>query len=342
MRDLVVAFALLRAASALDLEPRIFEGKTAITYYGSVTANIFVASTVSQFNYNGNTECPRTWDLGIIQGARLRLYPGVIDSSNVEPYPGLAQHGGLAMRVDLMAGHAASALSYNIDGIDLHDILITNGSTAGPFMNGGTPAVLAPDPARLVDGRWYAGNPVWTINGTEDAFVLDQYPQMLLQCENSRDRGYCGYFQDTRQNGCWAQQWFSFGMQEQPANFSIRFSNQEATFDLWIEGEYNSTGRNSVAHVVFTGYRDLPSVTDYGFWTQSPLNYEVEKGHVNAMSLESDYNHMPIFRNATDTLDWWSTANGTFRFESGAATLGMLVGSWVSLMCLVILISLVA
>jgi hypothetical protein len=330
MRSLLTLSALLSTVSALTnpYPTMLADGNVAISYFGSITAEVFLASTVSETNYNGTITCPREWDLGTLDGAHLRLYPGVIDSYNDAPYPGLEQGGGLAMRAELMAGHFSSALSYNIDGVDMSNILITNGSTPGPFMNGGTPAILAPDPEELANGPWSLV-PVWTINGTQSAFVVSSQtsPEAIyLQCDNSRHRGYCGYFQDTHQNGCWSRQPFLFGVDEQPSNFSIRFSNNEATFDIWVESEFNSTGVNSVAHIVFRGDRNLPSITDYDFWEQSPLDYELAREYTNAMRLEADEENMPVFRNETSTRDWWATVNGTFYFESGAARDR---GSWV-------------
>lgn len=333
MRSLLALSALLStvsASSAFEDPSTILlanRASVAISYFGSITAEVFLASTVSETNFNGTIVCPREWDLGTLDGAHLRLYPGVIDSFDDTPYPGLEEGGGLAMRAELLANRWNGGMSYNIDGVNMRDILITNGSTLGPFMNSGTPAILAPDPEKLANNPWFSF-PVWTINGTQSAFVVaPKSPESIfLNCGNSRHRGYCGYFQDTKRNGCWYGQDFDFGVDEQPSNFSIRFSNNEATFDMWVESEFNSTGVNSVAHIVFKGNRHLPSITDYDFWRRSPLNYELAREYVNDMKLEADESNMPVFRNDTSTQDWWATVNGTFHFESGAAKDG---GSWV-------------
>jgi hypothetical protein len=261
-------------------------------YYGSVKADINLEGVVQEYNYNGTILCPDEFELpnypNYLQGATLDICPPLDYDNEVA-----------ALEVRLSYSDTSYVLSGPIDNLDIHDILITNGSVTQAFENNALPAILQWDEAN--------GNlvrPTWTVNGTQSALSsapdADDYTQgVYFDCDYNGFDYYCGNGGDEDDGGCFLRQSFYFNMQSR-MNFTIRFSDGEATFEIWAEQEYWNakapTGKYTKAYVSFAGNRQLPSIVDYDFWENTMSNYETEQEFLSTrMNLrwEADEQNMP-------------------------------------------------
>jgi len=284
-----------------------------IRYFGSVSASLTLPKDgVPQYNYNGTIRCPTEWSFPTIKGATLELCPPS-SASYDKPSDGIAIAATLSFR-----GQISEELDRPIDALVLRDLLITNGSVQGPFSSNGKPAVLEPGQAPISSELL----PTWTINGTQDALIDtgDHKAGFDLDCNNLQGKQkyqYCGFAQDEDDGGCWTHQAFSFSMKT-PLNFTILFNNHEA--DVWINvtNPYNNSALTTAVEIKFGGTRDLPSVVDYDFWTNSEQVYEVYKNEESKMEFQPDKNKMPVFWNNTRSGEWYATVNQTYSQTSGA------------------------
>ncbi|KAK3315593.1 hypothetical protein B0H66DRAFT_565628 [Apodospora peruviana] len=306
--------------TALDFVPNAYS--YCIKYYGSVSASISLGEGWLGKNYNNTITCPTSWDFPTLKGATLTLCPPESNPGGKGPFYA-PDARGLAIDAKLEFRHVAGILEKPIDHLALTDFLITNGSVKVPD---GKPAVLAPHDW----SRSYIG-PQWSINGTEESIVSEPKRSgggvsLYLDCANlsNKQRGsdYCGTGEDEDVGGCWRSQTFVFNMQDR-MNFSIGFHNFEAEATVfagqdWVYRNGTNMGTSEVV-LTFAGRRELPSVVDYDFWINSEMNYESEKEDLNdQFRLEEDATGMPLFLNATQSGEWFDTANGTFSVLSGA------------------------
>lgn len=318
LRLLSFLAAFLSSLLTTSAQPALNPFDYCFYYYGSVSAELFIPETASP---NG-TDCPTNWRIPSIRGGSLKLCP---------PFRSQPREDGAVIDFTLWYGNIMGEMSFAVDGLEFSDALVTNGSFGGEVENGGEPAVLAPDPAQRISEDWRF-EPRWTINGTQKALTRtpEQVPAKMvyLTCrtEELETRAYCG---SGAENDCWAQQYFYFSLQDR-LNFTVKFTNLQAEVYLWVESEYMDTGANTVARIEFGGARQIPSVTDYEFWSHAgSLNYEyimaTEKG--KNIELRSDEEGYPVFWNGS-TGRWYATRNATFSVENGAV--GRLGQSWVA------------
>ena len=289
-----------------------------VKYYGSVSAELNLEGLVPQYNYNGTIRCPDIFDFpsatSYLAGATLEICPPLSYTDDIP-----------VLDVQLSFSDSSGVLSGPIDNLDLHGILITNGSVTEPFENGGIPALLQFDPAQSEPFL-----PVWTVNGTEAALTeapteSDNSMGVYFDCDYPGSRYYCGGYEDIHEGGCWSRQSFYFNMRSR-LNFTIRFSENEATFEIWAQQELlnyegASTSNYTKAYLRFGGDRSLPSIVDYDFWEHSTSDYEVEQQFLSTrqdLEWTADENGMPLLSNDTDSGEWYDAGNGTFKAENSA------------------------
>jgi hypothetical protein len=317
-----VVVAVLAAAGLSDAaELKVSYRKYCIRYFGSVRADVDLATTVPQFNYNGSIPCPRKWAMPRVRGATLTFCP----------FPDYVKNpSGSMMEIEFsLRGMTSIERHLPVDDLSLRDILLTNGSMPGPFPNGATPAVLTYDTEKST--QFF---PSWILNGTQASLYEDPTTRgnpksgVFFSCQDLTKNDYpkeryCGWYQDY-DAGCWISQTIPFSMQG-AVNYSITFNNNEATVKLWTTSEWyqndSYTGANTTAYVEFGGTRSLPSVTDYDYWRNSETVYEVEKENVNSMKWETDDNKLPVFINNTATKETYAARNQTFSTNSSPPTI---------------------
>ncbi|KAB5540565.1 hypothetical protein GE09DRAFT_260267 [Coniochaeta sp. 2T2.1] len=294
-----------------------------IKYFGSMSANLGLPRGAVQKNYNDTITCPTDWEFPTQRGATLRICP-IMSSYWSE------DSDGVTLDIELSFMPKTGELNRPIDGVGLRDLLVTNGTVPGPFTAGGIPATLAEDPKRSTSLL-----PVWTINGTEQSMINNKNNRtrgegFLLSCNNfdrSKLTRYCGFSQDVEEDGCWVHTTFQLTM-EGPgrANYTIRFSDFTASVEMWVRQEYfrrsdgAPTGFFEEAYFVFNGGRDLPSIVDYAYWTNSFTDYEQEKADLNDVHFEADDERFPVFVNRSTRREAYSARNGTYINRSWGST----------------------
>lgn len=325
----VLASALLLQTAAA--ETILNQYKYCIKYFGGMRAELDLPRGAVDKNYNGTVTCPLSWSFPAERGATLTICP-ISSAYFSEP------SDGITIEVDLSFEPRGGELNRPIDGVSLRDLLITNGSVPGPFTAGGVPAVLAQDPARSTEFL-----PVWTINGTEQSLINDKTNKsrgegFYLSCNNfdrSKLTKYCGFFQDSQEDGCWVDTTFKWTM-EGPGrvNYTIRFSDSSASVEFWTRQEHfrtsdgSPTGFADEAYFVFGGDRDLPSVVDYDYWTNAFSDYETEKAALNDFHFQADDQGFPVFVNRSTRAETYSARNGTYTNRSWGARTGVPLGMW--------------
>ncbi|GAB1315629.1 hypothetical protein MFIFM68171_05839 [Madurella fahalii] len=336
---LAFLFSLLPLATVVvGQEPTIKTHEYCIKFFGGVSAEVLVGEGWQGRNYNGTIRCPDSWRFPSMRGAIMTLCPVSPDGPIYSPGT-----SGLAIDAKLEFHHRSGLLSRPIDQLALQDFLVTNGSVPGPWEEGGEPAVLAPhawDPRQ--------NGPHWTINGTERALISaptnsSKRNSVYLDCANlpaAQQTQYCGTGEDIDVGGCWSRQYFILSMQD-AMNFTFRFSNYEASALIYTTMDWvyeNGTNMGpSTAVIRFGGERELPSVVDYDFWTNSEANYEFEQANLNNMEFVPDHAGMPLFLNRTESGEWYDTMNGTFSVPSSSDASGLAEGRlmWISVISLV-------
>jgi hypothetical protein len=284
-----------------------------ITYFGTIQGSVTLpAGPIPARNYNGTTACPLFWQFPAAPGATLVLCPaGTGDDYWAKPGDALAVSAALNLR-----GDESEVLSRPLDDVYLQNLLITNGSVAGPFTAGAQPAVLARDGARSTPAV-----PAWVINGTQAAEIYETPNQgVYFNCANlapGQRYQYCGNFDDTHSGGCWSEYHFTWNM-TQPLNFSIEFTSTSATMEISSANDYNSTGHNILASLHFQGSTAIPPVADTAFWSNSFVNATQYQQHANAFQLVPDQEGLPLFLNGTKSGEWYDTANQTYSARSGS------------------------
>jgi hypothetical protein len=323
------AFGVLALAALTALARAIVlnQYQYCVVYFGSVTADLTLPEqAVPDLNYNGTIPCPRSWDFAREAGATLRLCPPSSALWYDEHTDGMAVEATLSLR-----GQVAVQLDLPVDALRLRNILVTNGSTPGPFTKGGVPAVLARDA-----GRSSAVATTWAIQGTERALIdTGDRPGVYFSCLHmSRDqRGakYCGVGQDASQGGCFTEQTFRWGLDRANSlNFTIRFSPVEAEVVIATSNQYNGSAFNSTANLMFSGKTDLPGVADDDFWGNSETSYEVYADEANDILLVPDDKGMPVFQNMTRSAEWYAAGNQTYSTKNTAGRLTGQVPVWVA------------
>jgi hypothetical protein len=185
---------------------------------------------------------------------------------------------------------------------------------------------LAPGPEVLSDTSQWRIKPTWTINGTQKALTGDPKSYSTKQgayfnCDDfhmQNEYSYCGYYQGTNQNGCWTRQYFPFSMETPVMNYTIRFSNNEASIEIYAESEFNETDGNTQARIDFGAIRQMPSVVDNEFWNHyDRSSYEIVKAQydLNRVQFVPDQANMPVCMNQTESGEWYATVNATFSQE---------------------------
>jgi hypothetical protein len=314
---------LLSVFQTIAAETVLNQYQYCIKYFGAIKADLDLPRGAVNKNYNGTITCPLDWSFPTERGATLTICP---TSSNGFSEPS----DGITIDIELSFQPKTGELSRPIDGASMRDLLVTNGTVKGPFTNGGTPAILAEDPERSTQFV-----PVWTINGTEQSMINNKNNKtrgegFYLSCNNfdrSKLTKYCGFFQDTQEDGCWVDTTFQWTM-EGPGrvNYSIRFSDSTASVEFWTRQEHfrtsdgSPTGFFEEAYFVFGGDRNLPSVVDYDYWTNSFSDYETEKENLNDFHFQADDQRFPVFVNKSTRAEMYSTRNGTYTNRSWALT----------------------
>jgi len=324
--SILASALLLGVAEAAAPEIVLNQYQYCIRYFGGISADLDLPRGAVQKNYNGSVTCPLSWSFPTERGATLTICP---ISSNIFSEPS----DGITLDIELSFLPRNGELSRPIDGVQLRDLLVTNGTVKGPFTNGGTPAILAEDPDRSTSLL-----PVWTINGTEQSMINNKNNRtrgegFYLSCNNfdrSKLTKYCGFFQDSQEDGCWVSTSFVWSM-EGPGrvNYTIRFSDSTASVEFWTRQEYfrrsdgAPTGFFEEAYFVFGGDRNLPSVVDYDYWTNAMSDYENEKADLNDFHFQADDQGFPVFVNRSTRAESYSARNGTYQNRSWGSTISV-------------------
>lgn len=312
----VAALQCISLISAVDIPPNAYP--FCIRYYGSVSSEIELPDTLPKFNYNGSIPCPTSMRLPTRSGATLTLCPPLDSYNDEDP---------IAMSAELRLSDSSGVLADPIDNLHLAPRLITNGSVTGPFENSGQPAIIAHNPARESSSFL----PVWTINGTEAALTDspdddDRTNGVYFGCRYNDSPYYCGGFEDLHatSGGCWSSQWMLFNMRN-ALNFTIRFSDSEASVEIWAASPVDEEQSGmTTTYVSFGGNRKVPSVVDYDFWTNTLSDYEIETAYASerqSLKLEMGQDELPVFVNRTDSEDAYAVGNGTFSSATSALVL---------------------
>lgn len=304
--------SLFLPVDAADYIPNVYS--FCIKYYGSVSSEIELPDSIPQYNYNGSDSCPTPMRFPVISGATLEICPPSGSTQTDDP---------TALSAELRLSHTSGELTDPVDNLRLAPFLIINGSVPGPFDNNGRPAILAHDAAR----EQSSFVPVWTINGTEASLIdspgeRDHTQGVYFGCRYNKSPYYCGSYEDLHEpppGGCWSSQMFNFNMRN-PLNFTIRFSDNEASAEIWATSPYvlytgEETGSETTAYISFGGNREVPSVVDYDFWTNSESNYEIETDNAQrraGMKLEMGADDLPVLVDDTETGESFAAGNGTF------------------------------
>ncbi|KPI40350.1 uncharacterized protein AB675_7620 [Cyphellophora attinorum] len=300
-----------------------------IRFFGSLSVDLEIADGVAERNYNDTIMCPRSMSFPTVSGASLDICPPT-DSLGSPDNPS-------TLSAELRFSHTSGELTDPVDDLRLQPQLVTNGSVRGPFQNGGTPAIIAFDEARTAKD----GPDTWTINGTQNALIEepdieDRTQNIYFGCRYPNSRYYCGTYEDLHSDngGCWNSQTFLFNMKN-ALNFTYRFSNNEASVEIWASSEYflprreagtidgAATGTNTTAYVVFGGTRRVPTVTDYDFWKNTELTYEQEvEDNVRRerMSFVRGVDGLPVLVNETDSGEEYASGNGSYSVQEGGAS----------------------
>jgi hypothetical protein len=285
-----------------------------ITYFGSVQGSVTLPQgPVPLRNYNGTAECPLYWEFPVVEGATLTLCPaGSADAF----WTSASDHLAIDVAVNFRGG-VTETLARPLDSLLLQNLLVTNGSAAGPFTGGGRPAVLAKDVAQST-----AAVPTWIINGTQEAEIYSVANQgVYFDCANltpKQQYQYCGVFEDTNSGGgCWSSYHFRFNMSN-PLNFSIQFTSDSAIVEISSANNYNFTGQNILASIHFQGTTAIPALTDAAFWNNSFQTFAQYQQQANSFELVPDQEGLPLFLNHTKTGEWYDTSNQTYSARSGS------------------------
>jgi hypothetical protein len=324
----VILTALTWLPRGYGVDPSLNSYSFCIRYYGSVSAEVDLPDTIPTYNYNQTTICPRSFNFPNLSGATLTICP---------PSSSLSDDDPVAISAELRFRDVSGELTGPIDNLRLSPRLITNGSTVGPFASNGKPAIIAHDPGHEISSL----SPVWTINGTQAALTDspdadDRTNSVYFGCRYEHSPYYCGGFEDRHapDGGCWDSQWILFNMHD-PLNFTYRFSNDEASVYLWarsplaLSDDEAEQGRNiesnsSSVYIVFGGNREVPSVVDYDFWTNSESDYEIETTFAaerQGLNFELGDDGGPVFMNETKQGgdgEGYAVGNGTAVSESAA------------------------
>ena len=321
----VIASPQANAASDIILN----QYQYCIRYFGSVSTEIVLPDAIPKRNYNDTVFCPRDMLLPIVSGATLDICPPT-DSLSSPNNPS-------SLSANLRLQYVSGQLDPPLDHLHLQPQLITNGSVSGPFQNGGTPALIAFDAARTERDI----SPTWTINGTESSLIEepdpdDRHQGVYLGCFYPGSRHYCGTSSDLDMpdGGCWRAQQFLFNQVATALNFTFRFSNNEASVEIWASTEYSlprrenngkGTGTNTSVYMVFGGDRKVPSVVDYDFWEMAESNYEVEVADAEmrkGMMLVKGVDGLPVLVNDTGRGgggEEFASGNGSYSVQQGGA-----------------------
>ncbi|KAF3481747.1 uncharacterized protein GIQ15_04506 [Arthroderma uncinatum] len=293
-------------------------------YFGNMSAVVHVPDALPDINYNGN-KCPRTWNIDLPNPSTLRLCPPAnTPTTSLE---------NLAVDVALRVYEVNKDI-WNLNPISLqiYDILVSNGSVPGPYVNGVIkPAILAPN-KEPSDGL-----PAWTIKGTEEALFEDkkdtQYSgpnrYVELACakvSNNDSDHYCASRQEGHTGeGCWRDSRIYWTTDAQNLNYTFQFDNSSAAVTLSTKAEHiylrnnTHTGTYLTAEIRFQGHHILPA-KDSKFWSNYSGDYQSEKEHYHdgIIRLVPDETGMPLLLNSTSG-EWYAARNGTFLKNGGAA-----------------------
>jgi hypothetical protein len=350
----VLSLSQLTAASDIILN----QYQYCIRFFGSVSAEIELPDAIPTRNYNDSITCPTQMRLPAVSGATLDICPPTSSLSSPDNPSTLSAE----LRLQAIAGQ----LDPPLDHLRLQPQLITNGSISGPFQNNGAPALIAFDEARTARDI----SPTWTINGTQASLIElpdvdDRSQGVYVGCFYKGSNYYCGTSSDldAPDGGCWRDQQFLFNQRASAMNFTFRFSNNEASVEVWTSTEYFlprrdsgtvdgvGTGTNTSVYMIFGGNRNVPSVVDYDFWEMAEMDYEVEIANAEmrkGMVLVKGIDGLPVLMNDTGRGgdgESYAAGNGSYsEQESGVAavlvgrgggvlTLGLclcweLLGSW--------------
>jgi hypothetical protein len=301
-----------------------------ITYFGSVQGTVTLPQgPVPLRNWNGTATCPLYWSFPALEGAIFTLCPhGSTDGYWSKPSDGVAVDVTLSFRGDL-----TETLLHSIDRLFLTNLLITNGSVAGPFTAGGRPAVLAKDA-----GRSTAALPAWIINGTQEAEIYAARSEgVYFDCNNltpAERYQYCGDFYDINKGGCWSSYQFQWNMTN-PLNFTFEIFGNSAIIDISSANDYNGTGQNIVATIHFEGTTLLPAAGNTVFWNNSGVTFVQYQENANAFELVPDQEGLPLFLNNTKTGEWYDSSNQTYSVRSGS-DLGVRIPSGLQVLILAV------
>ncbi|KAK2879446.1 hypothetical protein FQN49_000881, partial [Arthroderma sp. PD_2] len=279
------------------------------TFEGNLTAKFDVADDYPEFNFDGSKRCPRSWDFNEQpEPAVLRLCPP-IDHRSITKNTSLALDVALKATGDSLLRHFDQA----IREFKLYDMLVTNGSVPGPYIEGVVnPAVLAPDKQSS------NANGTWTIKGTEQSLFeegsFDTEDRMAwLSCERIRTEmhSYCGTNLDLRGQGCWQSDWVVWTPDSGNLNYTFRFDNSSAEVNISTKHEYMNSSNDytgSYSHVKFSfiGSHNIPESKYYSEYV---------------IRLISDDTGMPALLNITDGAKYFAR-NSTFVGDGGASRYG--------------------
>jgi hypothetical protein len=325
----VLSLSPLTAASDIILN----QYQYCIRFFGSVSAELELPDAIPPQNYNDSVTCPTQMRLPTVSGATLDICPPTSSLSSPDNPSTLSTE----LRLQAIAGQ----LDPPLDHLRLQPQLITNGSMSGPFQNGGTPAMIAFDEARTARDV----SPTWTINGTESSLIElpnadDRSQGVYLGCFYKDSNYYCGTSSDldASDGGCWRDQQFLFNQRASALNFTFRFSNNEASVEIWASTEYflprrdsgtvdgAGTGTNTSVYMIFGGNRNVPSVVDYDFWEMAEMDYEIETANEEmrkGMVLVKGSDALPVLMNDTargGNGESYAAGNGSYsEQENGVA-----------------------
>lgn len=327
-----IARLLLTIGGLAQLQPALADRPSpenyydyCIKYYGTVSADIDVADVVPEKSWNGNRTCPRRWELASGGGASLKLCPPVLE------WYGNDGMDAAAINVELVYNPGRGENDLDITYFTFRNMLVTNGTASGPFLNDGKPAILLKGEDQD-ESSW----PIWRINGTEKSLVHCPKAEKCsvdggiarLSCWTQRDNApwfqYCGFAEDSDKLACWDQEEIGWNM-HWPMNFSIGFDDYKAKIQLWARSKtprYPEAGNRSFSttYLEFVGRREVPSVAEYKFWNNTDMGYESETAKYEKsrkMGVVPDGQGYPLFVNRSGNGEWYALVNQTFSDSGG-------------------------
>jgi hypothetical protein len=303
---------VLLASSVQTCTAAVDYKKFCIKYFGSILADVYVANSVPERNYNGTLPCPRSWKLPEIVGATLNFcpYPDSVDNPN-----------GAVMDIELsFRGKKGFQPFRAIDAFLFNNFLVRNDLSRRPIANDGAAAGIAYNTNTSTSGV-----PMWIISGTQAS--LTQYPTTesskaggYFSCADAGGTKYCGVAQDDVDGGCWSSQIFKWNMKN-PLNYNVTFDGQRATFVITAEDEWKPNGRSTdtstKADILFSGGRLLPG-RNLGYWGNSETTFDEEFEAYTQFHWEVGDRNYPVFVNRQLSREWYSTSNGTFSTNAPA------------------------